>query len=483
MTKRVEGRRFAEGQTVGRYHQLHCLGSGGWGETYSATDTLLGRTVALKCLKPEIADRSSKDLLRREACAQARVSHPNACYVFDVIEDDTVIVMEYVDGDTLEVLNGRSRFSREQVLNIGIDVADAVSQMHAEGVLHRDLKFENIMLTTAQVTKVLDFGLAALDYKPDNTRTENVFGTPGYASPEQLRPDGKMDYRTDVFTLGVVLYRLVTNQFPYTSPIQDQAAALLPPKFSDFGLPEWPELYKVLNKAVDPDPVKRYQTMAQMLDELRAVRVVLLRDKRTLCFFDTSTLLEVVWPHKSATRKQRTREARHQFEIHHTKGQAVTSASVLCELLDSVLELYFSQEDKDLPREAGTRRVLKHAKKEVLRQRQDAKLRGDSWQDLRPEDKMLYLGRVRGLFIELVESMTAQLAVVDSDISLQARAFVELAVDHGLSERDSRVLSQAYALRAKRVISEVPRYRHRSFKPVLSKVEFNEYSLKSLKGL
>src|SRR5262245_13388543 len=198
---------------LGHYDILDRLGTGGMGEVYRARDTTLGRTVAIKML-PEalVDDPERRERLLREARASAALSHPNICALFEVGSDDTrqYLVFEYVAGDTLrQVIAGRALNVRTAI-EIGVQLADALADAHAAGVVHRDIKPENIIITPRGQPKILDFGLAsfaASAVSRDNATTVMktadgvTMGTVAYMSPEQALGTG-YDHRTDIFSLG-----------------------------------------------------------------------------------------------------------------------------------------------------------------------------------------------------------------------------------------------------------------------------------------
>lgn len=221
------------GRSIGSYLLLEKLGAGGMGEVYLADDTRLGRKVALKTLlDTDIQSGEARRRLLHEARAAATLNHPNIASIYDIIEadDHTHIVMEYVRGESLGARLRRERMPPEQVLDIGTQLSDSLVEAHRHGVVHRDLKPGNVCLTPEGRVKVLDFGLAKMrpvqhtevpgdpaSLYPPLSQAGQIFGTPGYTAPEQLL--GKtVDNRSDLYSLGVLLFELCTGRRPFEAP-------------------------------------------------------------------------------------------------------------------------------------------------------------------------------------------------------------------------------------------------------------------------
>src|SRR2546422_1080277 len=217
------------GRTILHYQIVETLGRGGMGVVYKATDTHLDRAVAIKVLPPEkTTDPERKRRFVQEAKAASALNHPNILHIYDIDTADGVdfIAMEYVEGKTLDAWirpNGRKLI---ELLNYGVQIADALAAAHAAGIVHRDIKPSNIMVNDNGLVKILDFGLAKLSKSGEVDcagstqtalpRTEEgaVIGTVAYMSPEQVL--GKaVDARSDIFSLGIVLYEMVTGQSPF----------------------------------------------------------------------------------------------------------------------------------------------------------------------------------------------------------------------------------------------------------------------------
>jgi serine/threonine protein kinase len=285
------------GRTVSHYRILGSLGSGGMGVVYLAEDARLGRQVALKFLPASWAkEGKALERFRVEARAASSLSHPAICAIYDIGQDgDTpFIVMEALKGETLRERIARGPLKVPEVLDIGIQLADALEAAHAQGIVHRDIKPANIFLGERNRVKVLDFGLAKLTASPsshsssadtqspaDGTRSNQItqpgtaLGTVSYMSPEQARGE-HIDSRTDLFSLGTVLYEMVTGSQAFggstTAVVYDAILNRAPRRIADLNPLAPPRLETVITTALEKDRDLRYQTASDLQAELRRVR-------------------------------------------------------------------------------------------------------------------------------------------------------------------------------------------------------------------
>jgi beta-lactam-binding protein with PASTA domain/tRNA A-37 threonylcarbamoyl transferase component Bud32 len=261
----------------GRYELTHLVARGGMAQVYRARDRLLDRPVALKVLFPELSvDRAFVERFRREAQAAANLSHPNIVPVFDWGEDGGTyyIVMEYIDGQPLsQALKAGGPMPAGRVAQIGARVADALAYAHRHGVVHRDVKPGNVLLTNDEQVKVTDFGIArAVNTEESLTQTGAVMGTATYFSPEQAEGVG-VDARSDIYSLGVVLYEMVAGRPPFTgdSPVAVASKHVReqPPPLSDLNPTVPPALEAIVAKAMAKSADLRYQSAADMRTDLQ----------------------------------------------------------------------------------------------------------------------------------------------------------------------------------------------------------------------
>ena len=273
------------GAKLGNYRILEKIGAGGQGTVYKATDTKLGRAVVIKVLPPELTLKEANlKRFEREARLASALDHPNICTIFDLNEIGGVhfIAMQYVEGKNVrELVSGRPLDLRS-ALSIGIQVADALAAAHSRGIIHRDVKAGNVMVTPAGQVKILDFGLAKLldhegggIHQTDLTEVGIPYGTATYAAPEQARGE-RVDARADIFSTGVLLYEMLTGTWPFTGKTSvDVRHAVLhdePPALYEArpgGAPQ--QLQAILDRALAKDPKQRYQKVNELRDDLRAI--------------------------------------------------------------------------------------------------------------------------------------------------------------------------------------------------------------------
>jgi eukaryotic-like serine/threonine-protein kinase len=269
-----------DGRTIGgRYKVDSELGRGGMARVYHATDTLLGRAVAVKVLSAQYADDANfVTRFRREARAAARLNHPNLVQVYDTGSDDGVhyIVMEYVEAKTLaDYLSGGGRIMPDRAIELTEAVSDALTVAHSQGVIHRDIKPANIMVTRDGQVKVTDFGIARVTTNETVQQTAAVLGTASYLSPEQAQGE-PIDQRSDLYSLGCVLYEMLTGRPPFIadSPVAVASKHVLeqPIPASRLNPDVSPELDAVVMRALAKNPDNRYQSAGEMKEDLERAR-------------------------------------------------------------------------------------------------------------------------------------------------------------------------------------------------------------------
>jgi len=261
------------GQVISHYKILEKLGEGGMGIVYKAEDTKLDRLVALKFLPPHLA-ASEQDKARflQEARAAAALNHPNVCPIHDIQEHErqTFIVMDFVEGHTLR--ERRQELSIKQAVEIGIQIADGLTAAHEKGIVHRDIKPENIMLRKDGIVQIMDFGLAKLRGAARITKEGSTVGTAGYMSPEQVQ-GLETDHRTDIFSLGVILYELLAGQSPFKgvheTAIMYEIVNVDPAPISSLKPEVDPELDAIVLECLAKEPSERYQSAAEIAKDLR----------------------------------------------------------------------------------------------------------------------------------------------------------------------------------------------------------------------
>jgi eukaryotic-like serine/threonine-protein kinase len=260
---------------AGKYEVAEELGRGGMGVVYRARDLRLKRWVALKFLPPHLAD--SDELRERfliEAQAAAALSHPNICVIHEVAEADgrPFIAMEVVEGETLGRRIEKGPLAIDDALSLITQVLAGLDEAHRKGIIHRDIKSGNIMVTEAGHARIMDFGLARLQGSPSLTKTGATLGTVAYMSPEQARGE-EVDHRTDLWSAGVVLYEMLTGELPFQGGHEAVVVHALihedPRPMAPRAPPVPPELRQVVARALKKDPGARYASAADMLRDLR----------------------------------------------------------------------------------------------------------------------------------------------------------------------------------------------------------------------
>jgi len=266
------------GKTISHYRVIEKLGEGGMGLVYKAQDVKLKRTVALKFLTPQaLGNEEERIRLVQEAQAAAALNHPHIATIHEIdeVEGETFIVMEYIDGQSLKERIESGPLKLKEALGIAIQVAEGLQEAHEKGIVHRDIKSANIMVTSKGQAKIMDFGLAksAEGIEPD--KAGSTMGTAAYMSPEQARGE-PVDHRTDIWSLGVVLYEMLTGQLPFRSEYrQAMVYSILneePEPMTGLRTVVPMELEQIVNRALAKSLDERYQQINDLRVDLRSIR-------------------------------------------------------------------------------------------------------------------------------------------------------------------------------------------------------------------
>ncbi len=281
-TIQVPTKELAKGSTfVGRYEVIEEIGRGGMGVVYKANDTKLKRTVALKFLPPEFTrNEEARERFVREAQAAAALDHTNICTVYEVdeAEEKTFISMAYIEGQSLREKIEKGPLELDEALDIAIQVAEGLEEAHKKGVVHRDIKSANIMVTGKGQAKIMDFGLAKVAGGSLVTKEGTTLGTVAYMSPEQAQGE-PVDHRSDIWSLGVVLFEILTGQLPFKG---DRETSIMysivheaPKSLTDLS-PDIPtELEQIISRALNKKKDSRFSSSAEMFKELKQYQAIL----------------------------------------------------------------------------------------------------------------------------------------------------------------------------------------------------------------
>jgi TolB-like protein/predicted Ser/Thr protein kinase len=266
------------GTQVLHYEILEKLGEGGMGVVYKAQDTKLDRIVALKFLPPHLTGTEAEQgRFLQEARAASALNHPNVCGIHAIGEHDgrTFIDMEFVEGSTIRERVRRGGLQNADAIRYAIQISEALQEAHAKGIVHRDIKSDNIMINARDQIKVMDFGLAKLKGSLKLTRTSSTVGTLGYMAPEQIQ-GGEVDARSDIFSFGVLFFEMLTGRLPFRG--EHEAAMMYSilneePDALTRHIPDIsPEIVHICGRALEKNPADRYQSMNDMLIDLRRTK-------------------------------------------------------------------------------------------------------------------------------------------------------------------------------------------------------------------
>jgi len=275
------------GKRISHYRILEKLGAGGMGVVYKAEDTKLSRIVAIKFMSaPMLGRDTQKARFLHEARAAASLNHPNICTVYEIDETEDgqpFIVMEFVEGRSLKEMIGAGQLPMNVALDIAVQIAQGLDAAHEKGILHRDMKCDNVIVDDGGKPKIMDFGLAKMLGATEVTKEGTTLGTTMYMSPEQVTGD-QVDRRTDIWSFGVMLYEMVTGQLPFRGEY-DQAVIYsimnedpAPPTALRSDVPM--ELERIIMKALKKERGERYQHVDEIIADLESVRKTTADDGR-----------------------------------------------------------------------------------------------------------------------------------------------------------------------------------------------------------
>ncbi|MDP1675262.1 MAG: protein kinase [Bacteroidota bacterium] len=266
------------GQTIGQYTILEHIGEGGMGVVYKAQDNKLNRIVALKFLPHHLAKGTTEQSrFLQEAQAAAVLNHPNICVIHDVREEDgkQFIVMEFVEGATIRETIQKGQIKLDTAIDYAIQIAEALEEAHSKGIVHRDIKADNIMINSKNQIKVMDFGLAKLKGSLKLTRTSSTVGTLAYMAPEQMQ-GGDVDPRSDIFAFGVLFFEMLSGRLPFRG--EHEAAMMYsiinedPENIQKYITDAPAELSFLLKTALEKNPDDRFQHMSDIVRDLRRLK-------------------------------------------------------------------------------------------------------------------------------------------------------------------------------------------------------------------
>ncbi|MGH7494784.1 MAG: protein kinase domain-containing protein [bacterium] len=267
------------GEKISHYRIIAKLGGGGMGVVYKAEDSKLKRPVALKFLPPELSrDAESKERFVHEAQAASALDHPNICTIYEIgeTEDEQIfIAMAYYEGETLKKKVASGQLSVGSVIDVAIQMAQGLAKAHTKGIVHRDIKPANVFVTNDGLVKILDFGLAKLTGQTRLTRTGTTLGTPAYMSPEQVSLL-ETDQRTDIWSLGVVMYEMLTGQLPFKGEhhhtVMYAIVSIEPEQITSLRADVPVELKRIVNQCLVKKPAERYQHVSDLQVDLRRLQ-------------------------------------------------------------------------------------------------------------------------------------------------------------------------------------------------------------------